>query len=75
MSAMISVKVEAQDRSLPAEIRSLTFTIQNSLDDLLKNTTGSIKVVDVHSYSFKFGLASKGKAVCQMITLSDTEYG
>jgi hypothetical protein len=63
MTATISVKVRKEDRSLPAEIRSLTFTIENNLDDFLRHATGSIQVVDIHSYSITFGLASKGEEV------------
>jgi hypothetical protein len=63
MTATISVKVRKEDRSLPAEIHSLTFTIKNNLDDFLRHATGSIQDVDIHSYSITFGLASKGEEV------------
>jgi hypothetical protein len=63
MTGTISVKAGVKDRSLPAEIRSLTFTIQNNLDDFLRHATGRIQVVDIHSYSITFGLASQGEEV------------
>jgi hypothetical protein len=59
--ATISVKVEDEDRSPPAEIRSLPFSIWNLMDNLQGASRSGYHVAEVVGFLFTMGLASDGK--------------